>query len=376
MKDLLECRKEIDEIDREMGRLLEKRMQIAAEVAEYKRATGKKVFDRQREEEKLNAAEKAAKDTEMGKYRREILSQIMAQSRKHQYAILAEREDFGFISRTELCFEKKIKTAFFGEAGSYTEEALIHVFGEESVRISCQSFQKVLEKVESKEVAFGVIPIENTTTGGISDTYDLLAKSRVFGICEVVLPVKHCLAAKKGTDSDEITKVISHPQALLQCRNYLDSLGKLQIQTAFSTSKAAQEVAAEGENVAAVCSERAAKLYGLDVIKTEIQNENVNATRFLVLSGTPEYLSGADKISICFEIPHETGSLSRILSHLSFNGLNMTRIESRPIAEKPFEYRFFVDFDGSLSEAAVKNALTGMKEECSYLRILGCMKTN
>lgn len=377
MKDLLECRKEIDEIDREMGLLLEKRMQIAGEVAEYKRATGKKVFDRQREEEKLDATLKAAKDAQMGKYRRELLAQIMAQSRKHQYAILAQREDFGFTKRNDIHCEKGAKTAFFGKAGSYTETALIHAFGEEIPRIACQSFLDVLKMVENKEVAFGVVPIENSTTGGISDTYDLLNGSRVFCIREVILTVKHCLATKKGSTLEDIDVVVSHPQALLQCRSFLQKNGKLQTQTALSTSKAAQTIAEGTErNVAAICSERAAELYGLDVLQTEIQNENVNATRFLVLSGNPEYLSDADKISICFEIPHETGSLSRILSHLSFNGLNMTRIESRPIVEKPFGYRFFVDFDGSLSDTAVKNALTGMKEECSLLRILGCMKTN
>ena len=373
MKDLAQCRKEIDEIDRQMTALFEERMQIAADVAEYKRVSGKKVFDKQREDEKLATVEAMASNEYFGRGLRELFSQIMSLSRKYQYTMLADKGQNGFAETEELSCKGTEKAAFFGEPGSYTEQALMQALGKECERISCASFAAVVEAVEAK---YGVVPIENTTTGDISDLYDLMAEHDVYPVAEQVIKIQHVLAAPAGATEEGIREVYSHPQALMQCSGYFAEHPQVLQRACSSTSGCAMEVAKGGDvTKAAIASEIAAERYGLTVLRRGLNNQNVNSTRFLVLSKNPVYTKDADKVSICFEIMHESGSLYRILSHLIYNNLNMTKIESRPIPGKQFEYRFFVDFDGKLSEPAVQNALTGIKEEASRLKVLGCYKS-
>lgn len=376
MKDLVQCRKEIDEIDSQMTALFEKRMQIAADVAEYKRISGKKVFDKQREDEKLEAVEKGASNPYFGRGLRELFSQIMSLSRKYQYTMLAGKEQKDFSEIPCLSCKEDARVAFFGEAGSYTEQALIRSFGEDCSRMSYSTFARVVNAVETGAVAYGVVPIENTTTGDISDLYDLLAVHPVYPVAEQVIKIEHVLAAPQGATEEGIREVFSHPQALLQCSGYFEKRPELLQRACSSTSGCAMEVAGCGDiTKAAIASENAAKRYGLTVLRRGLNNENVNSTRFLILSKEQVYTSEADKVSICFEVAHKSGSLYRILSHLIYNNLNMTKIESRPIPGKQFEYRFFVDFDGRLSDAAVQNAITGIKEEASRLKVLGCYKS-
>lgn len=373
MKELLVCRQEIDEIDKEITRLFEQRMVVSADVAEYKRATGKAVFDKQREDDKLARIEGEASNPYFARGLRELFTQIMSLSRKYQYTKLAQEGGFDFVPVEELSCGEADKLAFFGETGSYTEQALIRCLGAKTLRISCPTFAAVIEAVEQGRAKYGAVPIENTTTGDISDLYDLLAVHPVYPVREQIIKIEHCLAAPKGASEEGIAEVLSHPQALLQCSAYFAEHPQI-LQRAFaSTSGCAKLVAGQGDiTKAAIASEAAAEQYGLQILRRCLNNENVNSTRFLILSGTPVYTKVADKVSICFEIPHETGSLYRILSHLIYNDLNMTKIESRPIVGKQFEYRFFVDFDGTLSDAAVKNALTGIREEAVRLKILGC----
>jgi len=376
MKDLAQCREEIDVIDKQITALFEERMQIAADVAAYKKASGKKVFDKQREDEKLETVEKMASNRYFGRGLRELFSQIMSLSRKYQYTMLADKGQNGFTEIGELQCVAGEAVAFFGEPGSYTEQASIRALGESCKRMPCPTFGAVVAAVESGAAKFGVVPIENTTTGDISDLYDLMAEHPVYPVAEQVVKIEHVLAAPEGATEEGIREVFSHPQALMQCSGYFAKRPELLQRACSSTSGCALEVA-KGKDVtkAAIASEAAAKQYGLTVLRRGLNNENVNSTRFLVLSKEAFFVKEADKVSICFEIAHESGSLYRILSHLIYNNLNMTKIESRPIQGKQFEYRFFVDFDGKLSEPAVQNALTGIKEEASRLKVLGCYKS-
>lgn len=377
MKDLELCRQEIDEIDRKMTALFEERMQIAADVAQYKRATGKKVFDKQREDEKLASVEAMASNEYFARGLKELFSQIMSLSRKYQYTMLAEKNGSSFSPVDGLYLEAGEKAAFFGESGSYTEQALMQTFGENCVRIPCPSFGAVVEAVEHGEVKYGVVPIENTTTGDISDLYDLMAEHEVHPVAEQIIKIRHVLAAPEGATEDGIREVYSHPQALMQCSGYFSEHPEIIQRACSSTSGCALEVAKNGDvTKAAIASEIAARHYGLKILRHGVNNENVNSTRFLVLSKEPVYTKEADKVSVCFETLHESGSLYRILSHLIYNNLNMTKIESRPIPGKVFEYRFFVDFVGKLSDAAVQNALTGIREEAAGLKVLGCYKSS
>lgn len=376
MKDLSVCRQEIDTIDKEITELFEKRMHVAADVAEYKRMTGKPVFDKVREDQKLETIEGMASNSYFGRGLRELFTQIMSLSRKYQYTKLALEGGFDFELIDELTCAAGDQLAFFGEPGSYTEQALMKCFGKDTDRIACPTFAAVLEAVEQGRAKYGAVPIENTTTGDISDLYDLLAEHPVYPVGEQIIKIEHCLAAPVGATEEGVREVLSHPQALMQCSGYFAKRPDILQRAYASTSGCAKLVSEQGDvTKAALASEAAAEKYGLQILRRALNNENVNSTRFLIISGTPVYTTKADKVSICFEIPHETGSLYRILSHLIFNDLNMTKIESRPIPGKQFEYRFFVDFDGTLSDASVRNALTGIREEAARLKILGCFSS-
>ena len=188
--------------------------------------------------------------------------------------------------------------------------------------------------------------------------------------------IDHCLLGLPGARTEDIKKVYSHPQGLLQCRVFLKEHPEMNPVECADTATSAKKVAADGDiSQAAIAAERAAKEYGLQVIEDGIQQEKNNCTRFIMIGRNPVYLDDSDKLALCIELPHECGSLYRILSHFRFNDLNMTQIESRPIKGKTWEYRFFVDIEGNLEDPAVQNALRGIREEAKSIRILGNFKS-
>lgn len=377
MVDLVKCREEIDRIDKQIVDLFEERMKVAADVAEYKRNTGKPVLDREREQSKLSALQELASNDFNAVSVRELFSQIMSMSRKLQYTLLAAEVGETFEELPALRAEAGAKIAFFGTKGSYTEKAMRECFGENVEGLPAATFQEVMEKIEQGEALYGVLPIENTTTGGITDIYDLLVAYDNCIIAEHVVKIDHALLAPMGAKVSEIKEVYSHPQALMQCENFFKEHPKVTKVPAESTARAALYVAELQDNTkAALAGEHVAKLYGLSVLQEQVNTEAVNSTRFIVITKKRAYVKGANKISICFELPHEAGTLYNILSHMIFNNLSMTKIESRPIAGKQFEYRFFVDFEGNLQDAGVKNALTGIRAEAMSLRILGNIHTS
>ena len=371
--DLLQSREKIDAIDKEIVELFERRMEIANDVAEYKLSTGKKVYDRERELQKLEALQGLASNDFNRHAVSELFTQIMSISRKWQYSRLASyNKNLTFEQVEKLHTTDKTKVAFFGEVGSYTEQAMEEFFGHSLDSISVTNFKEVMEMVSKEEVEFGVLPIENSSTGGISDIYDLLMEYENTIIGEHVVKVDHALLGIKGGSLEKITKVYSHPQALMQCKPFLEAHGQMKGTSCESTSSAAKKVHELGDDtVGAIGSKRAAALYDLEVMKESINKEEKNCTRFIIISKHQIFFEQAKKVSICFEIPHESGSLYSMLSHIIYNGLNMTKIESRPISGRTWEYRFFVEFEGNLSQASVRNALNGIKEEASVLRILG-----
>ncbi|MGN0506511.1 MAG: prephenate dehydratase [Lachnospiraceae bacterium] len=375
MIDLAESRASIDRIDKEIVSLFEERMRIAEDVAEYKKNTGKKVFDPVREAEKLETLSALATTEFNERAVKELFSQIMSISRKYQYSLLSEEFE-AFETFEELPKGKEVKVCFFGAAGSYSEQAMEDCFGTEIESFSADSFKAVMEAVQDGRADFGVLPIENTTTGGITDSYDLLMEYENYIVAEHVVKIEHALLACPGATIEGLRQVYSHPQAIGQCRRFFEEHPKVQPQPCASTSECAKRVKESGDtSCAAIASLRAAKLYGLQVLKECLNTEQVNSTRFIIVARKRRCLTNANKVSICFELPHESGSLYRMLSHIMYNNLNMTKIESRPIPGRSFEYRFFVDFEGKLTDAAVKNTLNGIKQEASRCRVLGNIAT-
>ncbi len=373
MVNLRDSREKIDGIDKRIVELFEERMNIAKDVAEYKLATGKQVYDRERELQKLDAVKKMA-STEFNQHGvEELFAQIMSISRKLQYSLLANtRKDEKFTSYEQLPYNSDTLVAFFGEPGSYTEQAMREFFHDGVTSISVDTFKGVMEMVQKGTVQYGILPIENSSTGGISDIFDLLMEYENTIIGEHIIKVEHALMAVKGADIANLREVYSHEQGIWQCKSFFEDYPYIELKRCDSTSAAAKKVAEDGLlTQGAIGSARAAEVYGLQILRHGVNKEAGNSTRFIVIAKKNIYNQKANKVSLCFEIPHESGSLYNMLSHIMHNNLNMTKIESRPISGKTWEYRFFVDFEGNLKEAGVQNAIVGIQAEASQLRILG-----
>ena len=371
--DLLQLRQQIDTIDRQIVDLYEKRMDVSRQVAEYKIETGKKVFDKQREQEKI-ARVKALTHNDFNSHGvEELFEQIMSMSRKLQSQLLAAHGSEGrlpFIGVDELETECA-RVVYQGAEGSYSQAAMRKFFGENVNAFHVESFRDAMSAIDEGSADFAVLPIENSTAGIVNEIYDLLVEFENYIVGEQVIPIEHCLLALPGTKMEEIKRVYSHPQSLMQSARYLSEHDWQQISmqnNAFAALKVAKD---KDQTQAAIASEYAGQTYGLEILEKGINDSDSNSTRFIIVTNQKIFRKNANKISLCLEIPHESGSLYHILSHFIYNNLNMTKIESRPIPERNWEYRFFIDFEGNLADSAVKNALRGLREEARSMKILG-----
>ena len=374
MLDLSESRAQIDVIDKEITRLFQKRIDVCRDVAAYKIQNNKKVLDKTREDQKLEALSQLAEDGFKEHGIQDLFTQVMAICRKRQYQIMKEEgvaQPVPF-APVEAIEKENAKVVFQGVEGAYSHAASMAYFGDSAEYFHVPNFEEVMKAVAQGEADFGVLPLENSSAGQVGDVYDLLTRYDNTIIGEYYLPVRHCLLGLKGANINEIQTVYSHPQGLMQCAKFLNEHADWQQISQANTAVSAQKVIKENNpKTAAIASATAAKLYGLEILEEGINDNKTNTTRFIIVCNKKVYCKEASKISIMFEIPHESGSLYTILSHMIYNDLNMTKIESRPIPEQPFEYRFFVDFEGNLADAAVENALLGINEEVARLKILG-----
>ena len=228
-----------------------------------------------------------------------------------------------------------------------------------------------MNAIDEGSADFAVLPIENSTAGIVNEIYDLLQEYENYIVGEQIIKIEHCLLGVKGASIEDIRTVYSHPQSLMQSAKYLAQKDWQQISMQ-NNAFAARKVAQEGDRTqAAIAGEHAAGIYGLEVLQRQINHSDTNSTRFIIVTNQKIFQKDAKKVSICFEVPHESGSLYHMLSHFIYNNLNMTKIESRPIEDRNWEYRFFIDFEGNLADSAVKNALRGLREEARNMKILG-----
>lgn len=225
--------------------------------------------------------------------------------------------------------------------------------------------------IDEGSADFAVLPIENSTAGIVNEIYDLLQEYENYIVGEQIIRIEHCLLGVPGATMEDIKTVYSHPQSLMQSAKFLEnhSWQLISMQNnAFAARKVAEE---QDKSQAAIASEYAGQIYGLEVLQKGVNHSGTNSTRFIIVTNQKIFKRDARKVSICFEVPHESGSLYHMLSHFIYNNLNMTKIESRPIEGRNWEYRFFVDFEGNLADSAVKNALRGLREEARNMKILG-----
>ena len=371
--DLKECRSRLDEIDRQIVELFEQRMQVCKDVAVYKINTGKEVYDGEREQQKLLAVEQQVQSEFNRTAVRELFSQMMTISRRYQYRLLTEKSGltkFEF-EQVESLNTQQVRVVYQGLEGAYGHMAALGFFGQNADVYHVPLFQDAMHAVEQGDADYAVLPIENSSAGAVIDNYDLLIRYQNYIVAEIFIPVNHALLARPEAALSDIRTVYAHPQSLMQCSGFLNENKWRQI-SCENNAVAAKKVKEDNDpSQAAVASETAGQIYDLKVLKPGISNNLGNTTRFIVLSRKAMYRKDAGKISISFELLHKSGSLYNILGNFIFNQVNMMMIESRPIPGRNWEYRFFIDIEGNLDDAGIKNALRGIAAESRNMRILG-----
>ena len=377
--DLLELRKEIDEIDAQIVELFEKRMKIAEDVAAYKMESGKRVFDKVREKEKLQKIASMASNDFNRAGLKEIFEQIMSMSRKLQYKLLTRdgrggRLPFIAIDGVD---KENITVVYQGTKGAYAELATKSYFGKDVRLMHLSTWRECMEAIEDGSADYAVLPIDNSTAGAVDQVYSLLDEFENYIVAEQLITIKHSLFSVPGADIASIKRVYSHPQALMQSQRFLEEHPYMEQITTTNTAIAAEKIMKDKDpEQAAIASSAAGELYGLVPLAEGINMSEMNATRFIIVTNQKVFTKDADKITLCFELPHYSGSLYRMLSHFIYNEINMTKIESRPVEDRSWEYKFFVDIEGNLADPAVKNAIRGLREEARNLKILGNYKSS
>jgi chorismate mutase/prephenate dehydratase len=372
--DLQKIRDRLDVIDAEFVRLFEERMRLVGQVAEFKIETGKQVFDREREQAKIAAVRGLAHGAFNAQAAEELFTQLMTISRRYQYRLLEQngrKEELGF-RQVDAIPTQGVKVVYQGMEGAYSHEAALAYFGEDAQIGHVRTWEDAMEAVESRDADYAVIPIENSSAGAVRDNFDLLLRHDNVIVAEICIPVDHMLLGLPGANLADICTVYSHPQALMQSCEYLNARSHWRQISVENTAVAAKKIISDqNKSQAAVASRAAGRLYGLKVLAEGINHNKNNATRFIILAKDHIYRKDAGKVTICFELPHRSGTLYNMLGNLIYNGVNMRMIESRPIAGRNWEYRFFVDVEGNLGDTAIQNALRSVSEEAANMRILG-----
>jgi prephenate dehydratase len=261
--------------------------------------------------------------------------------------------------------------AFQGVSGAYSEEAILDYFGNDVSRIACNSMEDVFLKVENGEAEYAMLPVENAATGSVARSYELMMDFDLTIYAEVILRVRHMLLANPGVKKTELKQARSHPQALAQCQRYL-SRHKLEPEPAFDTAGSARDLAANPEKTTSViASALSAELYGLQILDKDIEDFPFNYTRFFLLSKQEAPLAQKNKTSLVFTTPHKPGGLYECLGEFARRNINLTKIESRPRLNKPWQYIFYLDFDGHSKDIKVEAAILGLLRRSSFVKLLG-----
>ncbi len=382
MDELQDLRRDIDAIDRELVELFRRRMDVTARVGAYKRSRGVPVLDQERERQVLqNKGELAGEALRPAVIT--LYQTIMALSRRQQRDLMGQGADNPGVLRwreAQLNARSPVavpRVVYQGEPGAYSEQAALDLFGERAGTAGLEQFEDCFLALREGRADYAVLPIENSSTGAIRQIYDLLTQYECYVVGETAVKVEHCLMALPGATLGSITHVYSHEQGLFQCERYLNAHpGWKQVPQA-DTAGSAKMVADSGDLTrAAICSARAAQLYGLEILARGINHNTHNTTRFVVVSPKLELRPGADKISTLFVLPHQVGSLHEVLTVFAVHGLNMVKLESRPLPGRSWQYMFFLEFTGAPGDPAVDDALHELAQTTGEFRVLGWFPSN
>jgi chorismate mutase / prephenate dehydratase len=345
-----DLRTDIDDIDARMVKLLAERMSVARKIGTLKKKGGRQVQDAIREKKVIERVRQLAK--------KELINPEDVE-RLYRLVIAASRSVQG------------IEIAFQGQDGAYSQEAALDFFGNAVLTHPCDTLDEVFKLVQEGGLPYGVVPVENSQEGSISRSYDLLLDADVMVCGETQIRVSHCLISNPGASPTSIKKIYSHPQALAQCQSYLRRLG-CEIVPTYDTAGSVKMIKEKKiMDGAAIASARAAQIYGMKILDREIEDNPRNTTRFFILSREDAPPSGDDKTSIVFLLKHKPGTLHQALGAFAERKINLTKIESRPTRQKPWEYNFYIDFEGHRSDVAVQKTLAQVDDISLFLKVLG-----
>lgn len=376
--NLEESRKRIDDIDDSLIKLFEERMESVSDIAAYKKENDMPIFHRGRERDIINRLSSEI-NPEMRVYTKMLYNTIFEISRSYQSKKLVKMSKTAEKIKNSL--EKELKllpqsasVACQGTEGAYSQIAAERAFSNPSV-MYFNNFRGVFEAIKQGMCSYGVLPVENSIHGSVSEVSDLMCEYGCFAVKGIRVQINHVLLAKKNTE--EIHEIFSHSQALGQCEQFLKGLKNVKITVVENTAVAAKMVAeSDRDDVASISSELCAELYGLRVIKSGIADSDNNYTRFVVISKEPEIYPGADKITVMLRLKHEPGSLYRLISKFSAVGVNLTKIESRPICGLDFEFRFLLDMNASVYSEDFLNLITELENASEDFAFLGAYTEN
>ncbi len=374
--DLNGIRERINAIDDQMVELFVERMQAAAEVASAKAEKNLPVLDMRREQAVLERVmEKAGEEFEI--YVNKLYQTMFDISKSYQAGILTKEtalseEIMKNIANPPMEFPRKAVVACQGVEGSYAARACNRLFALPS-KMYFSNFESVFNAVESGLCKYGVLPIENSSAGSVTEVYDLMVRHKFYIVKSLKLHVSHALLAKPGVKVEDIKEVISHSQALQQCSNFLKANPNMKVTIFENTATAAKFVAeSDRTDIAALSSTDCAKLYGLNVLKDGVQNNENNYTRFICIAKDMEIYAGSNKISLMLSVDHRPGSLHELIGKFACRGINLCKLESRPIPGKDFEFRFYFDLDGSVFSPEMRTVLKDIEQAAESMSFLGC----
>ena len=366
-EELQELRKEIDRIDKQIVNLIDERMKVSLKVGETKKKYNAPIFDPKREKEVIAKKIELLENKDLSSLITTMYNDIMYTSKQLQKHLIDEGSD----NKKENGNKEKIKydkrVVYQGREGGNGHEAALKFFGENAKLIKKAHFEEVLESIRSGESYYGVLPLENSSTGMVNEVLDILADYNCKIVGEIYLPIEYGLMAKKGSTIKDIKKVISHHQALKQCSNFIKENGFEEI-TASNTAEAAFIVSnGDDKTIASISNKNACKIYDLDMLEENIENIKGNTTRFIIVTNYDNALNSGNKMTMRFLLPHENGSLAK--SHDKLKSFNLTSIVSRPHSDRKWQYYFYIDMTGDFDK--YKEEFEDFKRSVENLIILG-----
>lgn len=373
--DLKAIRNDIDKIDTQLVDLFKQRMELTASVAEYKKQNGMKIYDPQRERDLLlRVSDLAGENFESAT--RVMFSQLMDLSKSYQNKLLLPKSKYEKIiedalESTDKLFPEKATIACQGTEGAFSQAACEKLFSLPNI-MYCNSFEGVFSAIDNGLCRYGILPIENSTAGSVNHVYDLMTKHNFYIVRSTRVRVSHNLLVKPGTRLEDIKQIVSHEQAINQCSDFLATLKGVKVTAFANTALAAKAVSDSDDNsIAAISSRDCAELYGLTMLEKNIQNIGNNYTRFICISKKAEIYPGADRTSLMLILPHKPGSLYRIMSRFYAHNINITKLESRPIAGSDFEFMFYFDVNTSVYSPALTSLICELENELESFTYLG-----